>query len=126
MQLLDTDVLIDVLRGHPPAVAWFTGLTELPRVPGFVVMELIQDAENKDRVDKAMKLVKPLSVVWPEPAHCDRALADFESFHLSHNLGLLDALIAACALGHSATLLTFNAKHYRVISGLRLEQPYKG
>jgi predicted nucleic acid-binding protein len=42
-----------------------------------------------------------------------------------YNLGLLDALVAACALGHSATLLTFNAKHYRVISGLRLEQPYK-
>lgn len=125
MQLLDSDVLIDILRGHPPAVEWFAGLDELPSVPGFVVMELIQDADNKARVDKALKLVKPLPVVWPEPAHCGRALADFQSFHLSHKLGLLDALIASCALGHSATLLTFNAKHYRIIEGLQLKQPYE-
>ena len=47
MQILDSDVLIDVLRGHPPAVDWFGGLVELPSVPGFVAMELIQDADNK-------------------------------------------------------------------------------
>lgn len=124
MKLLDTDVLIDIQRGHPPAVEWFSGLRELPAVPGFVVMELIQDADNRTRLRNAMKLVEPLPVVWPEPVHCRRALADFESFHLSHGLGLLDALIAACAVGHSAPLLTFNAKHYRVVPGLEVEQPY--
>jgi predicted nucleic acid-binding protein len=45
-------------------------------------------------------------------------------FHLSHRLGLLDALIAACALGQAATLCAFNLKHYRVIAGLITEQPY--
>lgn len=53
MQLLDSDVLIDVLRGHPPAVQWFAGLDELPTVPGFVVMELIQDADNKEASPRA-------------------------------------------------------------------------
>jgi hypothetical protein len=38
MDLVDTDVLIDVQRGHPTAPAWFRGLTNLPAVPGFVVM----------------------------------------------------------------------------------------
>ena len=42
--LLDTDVLIDVQRGHAAALAWFAGLTDLPSVPGLVVMELIQTA----------------------------------------------------------------------------------
>jgi predicted nucleic acid-binding protein len=46
MILLDTDVLIEFQRGHAPALAWFAGLTELPAIPGFVVMELIQDAFN--------------------------------------------------------------------------------
>ena len=45
MDLLDTDVLIDIQRGHAPAVAWFASLADLPSVPGFVVMELIQDAK---------------------------------------------------------------------------------
>jgi len=45
MYLLDTDVLIDIQRGHAPAIAWFCSLSEVPSVPGFVVMELIQDAQ---------------------------------------------------------------------------------
>ena len=51
-------------------------------------------------------------------------LADFTAFHLSHGLGLVDSLIAACAVGLSATLYTFNAKHYRVVPRLVIAQPY--
>src|SRR5437868_1627173 len=117
MDLVDTDVLIDIQRGHPPALAWFAGLTSLPAVPGFVVMELVQDARNRREVRKALKLVAPLVVVWPSEADCSRALSDFSSYHLSYGLGLLDSLIAACAVGRSATLHTFNAKHYGVVPG---------
>ena len=49
MDLVDTDVLIDVQRGHPPALTWFSGLIDFPAVPGFVVMELVQDARNAFR-----------------------------------------------------------------------------
>src|SRR4051794_5614602 len=112
MLLLDTDVLIDVQRGHPPALVWLAGLTEVPCVPGLVVMELIQDAADSKQVRQALKLVSPLPVVWPTQADCDRALSDFTAYHLSHKLGLLDSLIAACAVGLSADLCTFNLKHY--------------
>jgi predicted nucleic acid-binding protein len=124
MDLLDTDVLIDVQRGHPPALAWFAGLTDLPAVPGFVVMELIQDARNGQEVRRALKLVSPLKVVWPTEVDCEKALSDFAAFHLSHGLGLLDAMIAVCAVGLSATLCTFDDKHYRIVPGLLTAQPY--
>ncbi len=124
MYLLDTDVLIDIQRGHAPAMAWFQSLTELPSVPGFVVMELVQDAQNMQQVRQVLKLVAPLPVVWPTEADCNRALVDFTAYHLSHKLGLLDALIAGCAIGLSATLCTFNVKHYRMIAGLTIVQPY--
>ncbi|MDP9314281.1 MAG: PIN domain-containing protein [Chloroflexota bacterium] len=124
MYLLDTDIVIDIQRGHAPAVAWFTSLTELPLIPGFVVMELVQDAQNAQQVRRVLKLIAPLAVVWPTETDCNRALADFTAYHLSHKLGLLDALIAACAIGLSADLCTFNVKHYRIIPGLTLIQPY--
>lgn len=124
MRILDTDVLIDIQRGYAPAIAWFGSLTEIPSVPGFVVMELVQDAQNMQQVSKALKLVAPLAIVWASETDCARALLDFTTYHLSNNLGLLDALIAACAVGQGATLCTFNVKHYRVISGLITEQPY--
>ncbi|HEY3567752.1 MAG TPA: PIN domain-containing protein [Thermoanaerobaculia bacterium] len=125
MILLDTDVLIDIQRGRPQALAWFSGLTELPAVPGIVAMELIQGAQNAQQVRDALKLVAPLPIVWPTEADCARALSDFAALHLTQGLGLLDSLIAACALGRSAALCTFNTKHYRSVAGLAIEEPYK-
>lgn len=124
MLLLDTDILIDIQRGHPQAVAWFSQLPTLPVIPGFVVMELVQDAQNAQQVRHVLKLVAPLPVVWPTETDCQRALSDFTAYHLSHRLGLIDALIGACAIGLSAQLCTFNQKHYRVMASLSLLQPY--
>jgi predicted nucleic acid-binding protein len=124
MELVDTDIWIDFQRGHPPAVAWFSGLVRLPSVSGFVVMELIQDARSAREVRRAQKLVSPFRVIWPTESDCDRALSYFAKYHHAHGLGLLDALIAASAVGLSATLYTFNNKHYRVVPGLVTAQPY--
>jgi len=124
MELVDTDVLIDFQRRHPPAVAWFANLTNLPAVPGLAVMELIQSARNRREVQQSLRLVAPFQVVWPTDADCARALADYMIYHLSHGLGLVDSLIAACAVGLSATLYTFNTKHYRVVPKLVIAQPY--
>ncbi len=125
MYLLDSDILIDIQRGYAPAFEWFSTLKELPSVPGLVIMELVQDALNSKQVQQVLKLVAPLPVVWPTETDCARALSDFTAYHLSHKLGLLDSLIAACAVGRSATLCTFNLKHYQVVTRLVTLQPYK-
>ena len=31
MRMLDADVLVDIQRSHPPAVAWYQSLTEMPQ-----------------------------------------------------------------------------------------------
>jgi len=125
LRLLDADILIDVQRGHPPAVAWYTSLPVYPTVPGLIIMELMQDTRNKREVEQALRLVKPLPVAWSTNADCERALQDFRTLHLSYSLGLIDSLVAATALGLGATLCTFNVKHYRAIAGLVTEQPYR-
>jgi predicted nucleic acid-binding protein len=124
MYLLDTDVLIDIQRGYTPAIDWFSSLAEVPSVPGFVVMELVQDSQNVQQVRKALQLVAPLPMIWATETDYARALSDFTAYHLSNSLGLLDALIAACAVGRGLTLCTFNVKHYRGVPNLLLAQPY--
>jgi hypothetical protein len=49
MILLDSDVVIDLLRRYPPAVQWFDQLyiDEEVVISGYGVMELIQGCENK-------------------------------------------------------------------------------
>lgn len=39
--ILDTDVLIDLERKHPPAINWFAKLSGAPSVAGFAAMEMI-------------------------------------------------------------------------------------
>ena len=63
MYLLDTDILIDIQRGYTPALDWFISLQELPSVSGFVVMELIQDAQNKQQVRQVLQMVAPLPII---------------------------------------------------------------
>jgi predicted nucleic acid-binding protein len=124
VELVDTDVLIDVQRGHPPAVGWFKNLNQLPDVPGFVVMEFFQSARNTGEIQRATQLVAPMTIVWPTEHDCIQALSNFATLHLSHSLGLLDSLIAATAMGNNATLLTFNGKHFSAVPGLSFARPY--
>jgi hypothetical protein len=125
--LVDTDVMIDILRGHPPALDWMrshspdTGLG----LPGFVVLEMLSGCENKRQSLRIRRLVRSYRVCWPTHSDCERALAHFADRHLRHGLGILDALIAECAVGLAATLLTFNRKHFAAVPRLKIEQPYR-
>ena len=93
LHLLDADVLIDLQHGHPAALAWFAAQAPaLPSVPGLVVMELYQSAQNRRQEREVDVLLAPLPVVWPTKADCLFAYTEFRRLHLSHGLGLIDAL----------------------------------
>ncbi len=124
MRLLDTDVMIDILRGYLPAVNWLAGLLEVPGLPGFVVMELISGCPNKAEVKKLQKSLNLFQIYWPTENDCNRALDVFVKYKLNNGLGIMDALIGECAVGLGATLSTFNLKHFKVIPSLKTEQPY--
>lgn len=125
MILLDSDVAIDILRNHAPAIAWLQGLgsTQIG-LPGLVLMELVQGCRNKVEQQRVEQFCQLRALYWPTRSDCERALHDFSMFHLSHNLGLLDAIIAHTAVGMNLQLATFNMKHYAVVAGLTTLQPY--
>ena len=125
LHLLDTDIVIDLQRKYPPADAWFASV-DLSRlaVAGFAAMELHQSARDAAEVRSADAILRRLPRVWPSVAACDAALTDFRALHLSHNLGLVDALIGATARELNAVLCTFNVKHYRPVPALVTQQPY--
>jgi predicted nucleic acid-binding protein len=126
MLLLDTDVMIDLLRQYPPAVAWLDSLGEEEIVlPGFVIMELMQGCRNKQEQEKMEADLAAYSVAWPSPATCDAASSVFAQYHLSHGLGILDALIGQMAVALHVPLHTFNQKHYVAIPQLITIQPYE-
>jgi predicted nucleic acid-binding protein len=123
--LLDTDVMVDILRGHPPAVQWLNGLANTPvALPGLVALELLQGCQNLADHQRLEKHLLRFTLHWPTQLDCQRAYLDFAAYRLSHNLGLLDSLIGHTAAGLNQTLATFNVKHYAAIAGLHTIQPY--
>ncbi len=125
MILLDTDVAIDTLRNYPPAIVWLQRLGTTPLgLPGLVVMELLQGCQNRQEQSRVERFCSRYSLIWPDHADCQRGLADYVAFHLSHGVGLLDVLIGETAVGLNEPLATFNVKHYGVIPGLKTIQPY--
>jgi len=90
MILLDSDVMIDLLRQYPPAVKWLDALDEYEEIAlsGYVVMELIQGCRNKVEQEH-LRALAPYGIVWLLPADCDKALDIFTQYRLSHNAGLL-------------------------------------
>jgi predicted nucleic acid-binding protein len=123
--LLDSDVMVDVTRGHAPATAWLASARTTPLgLAGLAAMELLQGCRNLTDQRRVEKRMQSFPRHWPTPADCHRGYQDFASYRLSHGLGLIDALIGATAVGCGETLATFNVKHYAVIAGLTTVQPY--
>ena len=123
--LVDTDVMTDLLRNYPPAIAWLQSLqTTSIGIPGFVAMELIQGCRNRTEQQRVSRFLGSYTLYWPTETDCNHAFADFSQFYLSDNLGIIDSLIAHTAVGIGWPLVTFNRKHYRVIRSLNSIQPY--
>lgn len=120
--LIDTDVLIWNLRGNEKAAEL------LDRSPGFTLsavtyMELVQGVRNKSELNTLRQAL----LYWEASVHpldqqiSARATFLIETYALSHNLQMADALIASTAISLGSSLVTANDKHYRMIEGLEIE-----
>jgi hypothetical protein len=126
MILLDTDIMIDILRDYPPAVHWMQSIgDEAVALPGFVVMELIQGCQTKRELTGLRKRLTPFHVYWPGADDCTQAVELFARYYLSHQIGIIDVLIGQLAASSEGALYTFNKKPYAPIPGLKTVQPYR-
>ena len=122
----DTDVMIDLFRQYPPAIIWLESLgQEDIALPGFVAMELVLGCRNKIEQQRVERELGAYELVWPSPEACDEALSVFSRYHLSHGIGIIDALIGQTAVALDVPLYTFNQKHYLAVPNLKTVQPYK-
>jgi predicted nucleic acid-binding protein len=123
--LLDTDVLVDCLRGTTAAQAWLERAAEEAfQVPGVAAMELLMGCHDQTDLQRTQKFLSTFDIVWPEAAEFARAYELLTAHRLSFGLSIPDCLIAAMALARSARLYTFNLRHFQTIAGLDVQTPY--
>jgi tRNA(fMet)-specific endonuclease VapC len=122
---LDTDVLIDCLRGTSSAQEWLArAASETFQVPGIVAMELVVGCQNQADLQRTRKFLSSFDVVWPEAAEFAHAYELLAAHYLASRLSIPDCLIAAMVLSRSARLYTFNLRHFRALPGLDAQAPY--
>jgi len=121
--LIDTDVMIEYLRGTEAAIAFLESLEQRPATSVICVAELlagIRDEQERKALEQFLLAFDKLSV--------DEEIAQLggqyrRTYMRSHNTGLADALIAATANKHRLLLTTFNARHYPMFEELLV--PYQ-
>jgi len=125
MVLVDTDVVVDCLRGTAPSREWLQRTsTEALGLPGVVAMELLIGCRNRAEIQHLQRFLDTFSIVWPDASEFARAYELLAEHRLTSGLGIPDCLVAAMALVRKARIYTFNSKHFRVIPGVDAQEPY--
>lgn len=122
--LLDTVVIVDLLRGHPPAVSWLKEQSEPLGVSPVVWLEAIEGAASRLDQEKAVRLLSRFGRIEVAPSDFDWAIRESLTLRLSHNVDVMDCLIAASAKRLLLPLFTRNLKHFRPLIGPLAVRPY--
>ncbi len=123
--LLDTDVLIDFLRGRPEAREFIANLPQKAAVSVVTVAELhvgVREGGERQALDAMLATFRILLLDVGIAQQGGLLRRDYGK---SHGVGLNDALIAATAQSHGLPLATLNHKHYPMLSAEQLVQPYR-
>jgi predicted nucleic acid-binding protein len=124
--LIDSDILIDAIRGYPPAIAFLAtqhaaGNAQISIISG---MELVAGCRDAVELRQVQQFLQRLTVLQLGAVASQSAYSLMTILFLSDGLLIPDALIAATALEHDLPLYTRNVRHFRSVPGLTIIQPY--
>ena len=117
--LLDTDVLIDFLRGYSNAVDFVAANSHKIILSSIVVAELyagVKGTTEQTALDNFVSLFQVIPITSEIAKMGGLYKRDYGK---SHGVGLADAIIAAVCESENAVLKTLNVKHYPMIKGLK-------
>ena len=116
--LLDSCIVIDYLREHPPAVRYIRTLATEPLLSAVTITEVYVGVRNRAEASRVEMLVDFFVVLAVDAEIARRGGELRRRFARSHGTGLLDALIAATAQIHGVRLVTRNARHFPMLEDL--------
>jgi len=122
---LDTDILIDFLRGKERAVKYVESMSKRIRLVTTVInaFELYYGAykykRDTEKLNEFLKSMEILPFTIIEAKKAAEIEANLES--QGEVVGLKDVLISSIAISNNCTIVTGNVKHFNKIQGVKVE-----
>ncbi len=120
MILLDTHVLIEILKNNQQTVAKINTLPMPLGVSAITAMELIYGARTKQEMNRLQQFINLFEVIPLTPSISNKAMDLATQYAKSHSLDIPDSLIAATAVEQRSKLFTYNINNFRFITGLEI------
>ncbi len=121
--LLDSDILVEYLRNQPQAIDYIDSLEGELLTSVITVAELIAGARNQTERKSIELFLSAMIVIAIDYAIARQGGLYRQQYKQSHGTGLDDALIAATAEQTGAVLVSFNRRHFPMITNLLV--PYE-
>lgn len=121
--LIDTAVLVDILRSHPPAIEWLRRQDALA-ITLVSWLEIIEGATDDLAQQRAVRFLRHFERLCPSADDFDWAIQRPLQFRLSHGVDAMDCLTASTASRLGLSLYTRNLKHFTPLLGPLAKRPY--
>ncbi|HEY0783570.1 MAG TPA: PIN domain-containing protein [Thermoanaerobaculia bacterium] len=121
--VLDSAVIIDLLRGYPPALIWISternaGVTSI----GW--LEVIEGAKNRKAQREVLRILRRFERIDTVREDYDWAILQCLKLKLSHNVGMMDCLMAAISHRLQLPFYSPNLRHFQPLLGDLAVRPY--
>lgn len=121
--LLDTCIVIDVLRGRQAALSFVDSLADAPSLSVITATELVAGVRNTQERRRIERLLEVYTIHDIDLEIASLAGDYVRQYGPSHGVDPIDALIAATAKARGLELTTLNLKHFPMIK--KLKRPYR-
>jgi predicted nucleic acid-binding protein len=124
--IVDSDIVINFLRGNPPAQVFMRALTEngSAQTHPVVAAEVYAGARDTAQLRVFRDTMGAFQYVPATEEDIETSLALLVEHRLRDGVGWPDCLIAATCIRLDLPVATLNTRHFRVFKGLRVVQPY--
>jgi predicted nucleic acid-binding protein len=119
---IDTNIVIEYLKDNQSVINFLNNFEHI-YINDVVIMELYQGARDKRELNYIKKRIMQFEVLKMNHQIMTLAREILDTYTLSHNTKIMDALIASTVLTYNINLYTLNTKDFKYLDQIRLIRP---
>ena len=115
--IVDTNVIVDILRRNPPAIQWLVDQREQLAITPITWLEVMYGLERKNEQPATLKVLNQFEMLHLTQQDMQWAMDRLRLLRPSFAIEIMDYLMASVCQRLTIPLITHNLKHMRPLLG---------